>query len=81
MTLGVVFLASTAIINGATSLRDVMKTVKSGFLPAMRVCRFLETLCDMLNLLPDILGCFSSVHDGCSEACPSRGAQFDTKDD
>jgi len=32
-----VFLASTAIINGATSLKDILKTVKVGFLPAMRI--------------------------------------------
>jgi len=32
-----VFLASMAIINGATSLKDIIKSVKLGFLPAMRI--------------------------------------------
>jgi len=32
-----VFLASTAIINGARSMKEVIKTVKAGFLPVIRV--------------------------------------------
>jgi len=32
-----VFLASMAIIDGATSLKDIIKHVKAGFLPAMRI--------------------------------------------
>jgi len=32
-----VFLASTAIINGANSLKDVIRAVKGGFLPAVGI--------------------------------------------
>ena len=35
------YLASMAIINGATTLEEVIKTVKSGFFSVIRVCAFL----------------------------------------
>lgn len=38
LNVAAVLLASTAIINGATSLKDVIKIVKARFLPVMRVC-------------------------------------------
>ena len=44
-----------AIINGATTLEEVIKTVKSGFFSVIRVCAFLyiRSLSGMLTNTPN----------------------------
>jgi len=70
------FLASMAIINGATTLDEVVKTVKAGFFSVIRVCTFLHTFqYAHQHTQIDILGYISFIVNHCPEIY-TRGGEL-----
>lgn len=64
-----------AVINGAASLDEVIKTVKAGFFSVIRVrvpCMYLVSIQFMS---PDFLGRVPSIYDNCTEVCACGGMQ------
>jgi len=90
-----VFLVSTAIINGATSLKDVIKTVKAGFLTTLSVTWVVSTVTTgvaqkfvpmelwfpFFNLVQFVLGIYMNVRLKTLEVKKKERDERDRKDD
>ena len=79
LSLSSVYLASMAVINGAKSLDEIIKTVKAGFFSVLRVCDQTTCTCvwGLKLVLADFLGRIPHFNGNRSEISSRRGTTLE----